>query len=88
MAIKPQKNKYMDEKFYEYYKNLGASIRKRRKEKGFTQQQLGHKAGNIDRSKISDLENGKEDFQFSTILKLCVALELSPRELFDFDYIM
>ncbi|WP_228448922.1 helix-turn-helix domain-containing protein [Chryseobacterium mulctrae] len=43
---------------------MGNSLKKKRKEKKLTQQQVAKLAGNIDRSKISDIENGKEIFCF------------------------
>lgn len=77
MAIKPQIFLNMDENFAEIYKVIGNLLKKKRKEKKLTQLQLAKLAGKIDRSKISDIENGKEDFLFSTLLKLCVALDIS-----------
>ena len=47
----------------------------KRFEKRLTQQQLADRISKIDRAKISDMENGKEDFYFSTLLKICDALE-------------
>lgn len=67
----------MDKKFAEKFKMIGNFLKKKRKEKKLTQLQLAKLAGKIDRSKISDIENGKEDFLFSTLLKLCVALDIS-----------
>ncbi|MBD8083868.1 helix-turn-helix transcriptional regulator [Chryseobacterium caseinilyticum] len=72
----------MDEKFLKTYRDIGVTLRKIRKEKELSQEQLGQKAGNVDRSKISDIENGKEDFVFSTLLKLCFALEVDVKQIF------
>lgn len=72
----------MDEKFVTIYKTIGENLRDKRKEKNLSQQQLADLAGKIDRSKISDIENGKEDFLFSTLLKICVALEINIDQLF------
>lgn len=71
----------MDEKFVNIYKTIGENLRAQRKEKNLSQQQLADLAGKIDRSKISDIENGKEDFLFSTLLKICVALDMSVEHL-------
>ena len=76
-----KKNKKMSDNFTATYKAIGKALKKKRKEKGLTQQQLADGA-EIDRSKISDMENGKEDFQFSTLLKLCKALGVSVAEIF------
>ena len=44
---------------------------------------MAEKIPKFDRSKISDIENGKEDFLFSTLLKICNALDISLKELID-----
>ncbi|WP_294243148.1 helix-turn-helix transcriptional regulator [uncultured Chryseobacterium sp.] len=72
----------MDERFVTIYKTIGENLRDKRKEKNLSQQQLADLAGKMDRSKISDIENGKEDFLFSTLLKICVALEINIDQLF------
>lgn len=72
----------MDEKFLNIYKTVGKNLRDKRKEKNLSQQQLADLAGKIDRSKISDIENGKEDFLFSTLLKICTALDIDIKQLF------
>ncbi len=72
----------MDEKFATIYKTIGENLRDKRKEKNLSQQQLADLAGKMDRSKISDIENGKEDFLFSTLLKICGALEININQLF------
>lgn len=66
-----------------YYKNLGSKINKLRKQKGFTQEELSY-ISDVERSKISRIENGSEDFYFSTLLKIAKALETTPKELLDF----
>lgn len=71
----------MDEKFVSIYKTIGKNLRDQRKEKNMSQQQLADLAGKMDRSKISDIENGKEDFLFSTLLKICTALDINVDDL-------
>lgn len=71
----------MNEKFGTTYIAIGKSLKNKRKEKKLSQQQLADLAGKIDRSKISDIENGKEDFLFSTLLKLCLALDTDISQL-------
>jgi len=66
----------MEHIFSEVYKRIGNSIKEKRKEKGLTQQQLADRVPKLDRSKVSDMENGKEDFMLSTLLKICEALEV------------
>lgn len=66
----------IDDKYLKTYKYVGVKIKKRRSELQLTQQQLADKITKMDRSKISDMENAKEDFQFSTLLKVCEALDI------------
>ncbi len=72
----------MDDKFVTIYKTVGKNLRNKRKEKNLSQQQLADLAGKMDRSKISDIENGKEDFLFSTLLKICGALDIHIDQMF------
>ena len=65
----------MERDFSEIYKRIGNSIKEKRKEKGLTQQQLADRVPKLDRAKVSDMENGKEDFHISTLIKISIALE-------------
>jgi len=65
----------MENDFIKNYKKIGQSIKNKRLERGLTQQQLADKILKLDRAKISDMENGKDDFYFSTLIKVCDALE-------------
>lgn len=71
----------MDTKFSEVYLQIGQKIKARRLELQFSQEQLAQKIPKMDRSKISDMENGKEDYLFSTLLKVCKALEINVFDL-------
>ena len=73
----------MDSNYLTIYKNIGEKIKLKRKSRGLTQQQLADKISRLDRSKISDIENGKEDFLLSTLLKICEALNIEVKELFE-----
>lgn len=65
---------FMEDDFKLIYEKIGYSIKAKRKELGLSQQGLADKIAKLDRSKISDMENGKEDFLLSTLLKICDAL--------------
>ena len=65
----------MENNFTKSFEKIGQLIRNKRLEKRLTQQQLADRIPKTDRAKISDMENGKEDFYFSTLLKICDALE-------------
>ncbi len=81
MAIKPHFFFKMDDKYGEIYARIGKNIKKRRSELKLTQDQLAKRTSKIDRAKISDIENAKEDFMFSTLLELANALEIDVEEL-------
>lgn len=70
----------MKKKYSNYYKTIGDNLKKRRLQLGLSQQKLADKIPKMDRSKISDMENGKEDFYFSTLLNICEALEIDVEE--------
>ncbi|WP_118196900.1 helix-turn-helix domain-containing protein [Albibacterium indicum] len=64
----------MIEKYEDYYRKVGKRIKTLRTEKGWSQQELANNCDKVDRSKISDMENAKEDFMFSTLLDIEKAL--------------
>jgi len=64
------------------FKVIGKNLRRRRLELDLTQEKLADKIPKMDRSKISDMENGKEDFVFSKLLYLCDALDLKLENVF------
>lgn len=83
VAIKPQINiDIMEKEFKVIYKRIGNNIRSKRKELSLTQETLAMKViPKLDRSKISDMENGKEDFTFSTLLRICAALNVNVEDI-------
>ena len=72
---------------------FGKILQEERKAKKISQEKLAKLTG-LDRTFISLIENGKNSPSFSTILKICEALEIDPSELFsiyekkDPDYIV
>jgi transcriptional regulator with XRE-family HTH domain len=60
---------------------FGKILQEERKAKKISQEKLAKLTG-LDRTFISLIENGKRSPTFSTILKICSALEISPSELF------
>ncbi|MBP2619534.1 helix-turn-helix domain-containing protein [Chryseobacterium jejuense] len=71
----------MDDKYLKAYKHVGMRIKEKRIELKLTQEQLSNRIPKMDRSKISDIENGKEDYLFSTLLKVCDALKTTLPDL-------
>lgn len=69
------------EKHKETFKIIGSNVKAYRKKAGLTQQELADKFSG-DRSKISDIENGKENFMFSTLLDIAEGLNVEVKKLF------
>ncbi len=63
---------------------IGKRIKVIRKQKALTQETLGLITG-IDSADISKYESGKINLTLKTISKFAIALEVHPKELYDFD---
>lgn len=66
-------------------KNFGRHLKQIRQEKGLTQVNLARMTQLSDRH-IRNLEKGERWPEATTVRKLCKALSVTLRELFDFDY--
>ena len=60
---------------------FGKILQEERKAKNISQEKLAKLSG-LDRTFISLIENGKRNPTFTTILKICSALDIEPSELF------
>ena len=63
---------------------LGDMIKKARKEKNLTQEQLGKLVG-VQKAQISKIENNAKDVRLSTIMKVFNALKAKVKMTIDFD---
>ena len=70
------------EKFKHIYNVIGKNVKRFRKEKGWTQQQLADKCEDVTRAKVSKIENAYEDYMFSTLLEVCNALGKTLSEIY------
>jgi transcriptional regulator with XRE-family HTH domain len=68
----------------EYMKAFGKHLQKLRNSKNFTQELLSYEA-NIPISQIGRIERGEINTTISTIKAIASALDISPKELFDFE---
>lgn len=59
---------------------LGANVRRYRKLKGMTQEELAHEAG-MERSYVSDLERGQRNPSVRALGRLAGALKVEPEML-------
>lgn len=57
-------------------KALGERISKLRKKKGMSLEKLAYEAG-VSKGNLSDIENGKRDPRYTTLLLLATGLEVS-----------
>ncbi len=73
----------MKAEFKDQYEKLGLNIVYYRKRKRLTQLQLAELV-DIDRSHISAIELGNVGASLDVIFRLCNALDVTPKELFDF----
>lgn len=69
---------------FEFRKAFGKRVGKFRKKLGLSYRELAQKC-DVDHSNISKIEKGEVDLRISTIQELSRGLEISPKELFDFE---
>ncbi len=63
---------------------VGAQVRKVRKRQRMSQEDVAHKAG-IAVSQVGRLERGKLNSSITTLFVIALAMEIEPKELFDFE---
>lgn len=67
---------------------FGEAVRRRRKQKGFSQEAFGDACG-IDRSYMGGIERGEHNLALLNIMKIVEALDLLPSEFFrDLDRVL
>ncbi|WP_312992165.1 helix-turn-helix domain-containing protein [Chryseobacterium flavum] len=69
----------------EILKKFGEHIKELRLKSGLTQDDVVLNGSKITKGTISDIENGKRNFSFTTLIDLAKGLNLPPKELFDFE---
>ncbi len=66
-------------------KNFGKNVKYYRELRGFTQEELAEKIG-VNINSMSYIERGINFVKSDTLDNLCKILDVSPKVLFDFDY--
>ena len=66
--------------FEDIYKRIGFNLLKQQRLKGWTQEQLSERSG-VSRSRISKMENGKENFNIESLFLIAQSLEIDFIEL-------
>lgn len=68
---------------YKVNERFAENLRKVRKQKGISQEELAARAG-LDLTTVNELENGNREPMLNTIVKLAKALGVSPKQLLPF----
>lgn len=66
-------------------KAFGKHLKKIRKELGVSQEELGYRTG-LELSQIGRIERGVINTSISNVFLIADALQIEPKELFDFNY--
>lgn len=74
----------MDALQEELLKKFGEHVKKIRLESGLTQDDVVLNSSKITKGTVSDIENGKRNFAFTTLIDLAKGLNVSPKELMNF----
>lgn len=65
-------------------KRFGEKLRRIRKEKGITQEELSFRSS-LNKNYLSDVERGSRNISIQSVEKIAKGLEISPAELFEND---
>lgn len=66
-------------------RKFGQHIRKLRTESNLSQDDVVMNSDKLIKATVSDVENGKRDLAFTTLIDLAKGLGRNPKELLDFD---
>ncbi|MGV8946484.1 MAG: helix-turn-helix domain-containing protein [Lutibacter sp.] len=64
---------------------FGKQLEKQRTIKKLSYRQLAQRC-DLDHSDISKMEKGERNIKLSSVLQLCIGLNIHPRELFNFEF--
>ncbi|UKB82317.1 helix-turn-helix domain-containing protein [Chryseobacterium sp. MEBOG06] len=68
----------------ELLKKFGEHIKELRLKSGLTQDDVVLNSAKITKATVSDIENGKRNFAFTTLIDLARGLNLPPKDLLNF----
>jgi HTH-type transcriptional regulator, competence development regulator len=71
----------MADRYTKELKQFGKRVKKLRKQKGYTQDDLSWETG-IERAEISRIENGLRNLEFNTLVRLAIHLDVELRDFF------
>ncbi|MEN2436493.1 helix-turn-helix transcriptional regulator [Weeksellaceae bacterium A-14] len=67
-------------------KKFGEHIKNLRVESGLTQDEVVLNSNRLTKATVSDIENGKRNLSFTTLIDLAKGMNRHPKELFDFEF--
>lgn len=70
----------------EILKKFGEHVKNLRLKSGLTQDDVVLNGSKITKATISDIENGKRNFAFTTLIDLAKGLNVSPKDLLDINF--
>ncbi|AZA57105.1 helix-turn-helix domain-containing protein [Chryseobacterium shandongense] len=68
----------------EILKKFGEHVKKIRLDSGLTQDDVVLNSSKLTKGTVSDIENGKRNFAFTTLIDLAKGLNLNPKDLMNF----
>lgn len=68
----------------EILKKFGEHVKDLRTKSGLTQDDVVLNSSKITKGTVSDIENGKRNFAFTTLIDLAKGLNISPKDLLNF----
>jgi len=68
----------------EILKKFGEHVKYLRTKSGLTQDEVVLNSSKITKGTVSDIENGKRNFAFTTLIDLAKGLNVSPKDLLNF----
>jgi len=75
----------MTEKEKNRLKRIGETLLKIREKKGLSQEQLAANC-DVDRGKISKIENATANYYITTLIEIAKGLDIEPQELLNIDF--
>lgn len=75
----------MTEKEHRRLRKIGENLLKIREKKGLSQEQLASNC-DVDRGKISKIENAAANYYITTLIEIAKGLNVKPKELLDLDF--
>lgn len=76
----------MDKKKEKILLKFGKHVKELRNQAGLSQDDVVMNSSNLIKATISDIENGKRNLSFTTLIDLAKGLGKSPKELLDFKF--